>query len=473
MTEKRHSAAVQQGPGPKSIPIGEFDGAATLPADNGVLLSTPMYWLYEMGHAALNPSRAIADATKLFFKNPANPLSHTTYGKSVAAAAELFERSTRRYRRPDWNIDHTVVGAEHIPVHINSVWERPFCRLLHFERAFKHAPRRPQPKLLIVAPMSGHYPTLLRGTVETFLPNHDVYLTEWADARMVPVTEGRFDLDDYIDYLISILHVLGGDAHVIAVCQPSVPVLAAVALMEADKDPYVPHSMVLMGGPIDTRINSNAVNKLAEDRGLEWFRTHVITKVPFPHPGFMRDVYPGFLQLHGFMSMNLDRHLEAHRNLFTHLIKGDGDSAQKHREFYDEYLAVMDLAAEFYLQTVDTVFIRHALPKGEMTHRNRVIDPSFIKRVALMTVEGENDDISGLGQTEAAHRLCPNIPADNKVHYMQPAVGHYGVFNGSRFRSEIAPRISDFVLSHNGQGRGGRKANGGHPPAAKAAGHGH
>jgi poly(3-hydroxybutyrate) depolymerase len=230
--------------------------------------------------------------------------------------------------------------------------------------------------------------------------------------------------------------------------------------------------MVLMGGPIDTRINSNAVNKLAEDRGLEWFRTHVITKVPFPHPGFMRDVYPGFLQLHGFMSMNLERHLEAHRNLFTHLIKGDGDSAQKHREFYDEYLAVMDLAAEFYLQTVDTVFIRHALPKGEMTHRNRVIDPSCIKRVALMTVEGENDDISGLGQTEAAHRLCPNIPADNKVHYMQPAVGHYGVFNGSRFRSEIAPRISDFVLSHNGQGRGGRKANGAHPPAAKAAGPG-
>ncbi len=473
MTEKRHSAAVQQGPGPKSIPIGEFDGAASLPGDNGVLLSTPMYWLYEMGHAALNPSRAMADATKLFFKNPANPLSHTTYGKSVAAAAELFERSTRRYRRPEWNIDNTVVGAERVPVRINTVWERPFCRLLHFERAFTHAPRRPQPKLLIVAPMSGHYPTLLRGTVETFLPNHDVYLTEWVDARMVPLSEGRFDLDDYIDYLISILHVLGGDAHMIAVCQPSVPVLAAVALMEADKDPYVPHSMVLMGGPIDTRINPNAVNKLAEDRGLEWFRTHVITKVPFPHPGFMRDVYPGFLQLHGFMSMNLDRHLEAHRNLFTHLIKGDGDSAQKHREFYDEYLAVMDLAAEFYLQTVDTVFIRHALPKGEMTHRNRVIDPSFIKRVALMTVEGENDDISGLGQTEAAHRLCPNIPADNKAHYMQPAVGHYGVFNGSRFRSEIAPRISDFVLSHNGQGRGGRKTNGAHPPSAKAAGPGH
>jgi poly(3-hydroxybutyrate) depolymerase len=266
---------------------------------------------------------------------------------------------------------------------------------------------------------------------------------------MVPLSEGRFDLDDYIDYIISILHLLGGDAHVIAVCQPSVPVLAAVALMEENRDPNVPHSMILMGGPIDTRINPNEVNKLAEHRGLTWFRNHVITKVPFPHPGVMRDVYPGFLQLHGFMSMNLDRHIEAHHNLFLHLVKGDGDSAQKHREFYDEYLAVMDLAAEFYLQTVDTVFIRHALPKGEMTHRGRRVDPSAIRRVALMTVEGENDDISSVGQTEAAHALCVNIPEDRKAHYVQPAVGHYGVFNGSRFRAEIAPRIADFALSHN------------------------
>ena len=254
--------------------------------------------------------------------------------------------------------------------------------------------------------MSGHYATLLRGTVEAFLPNHDVYITDGSMRAWCRSPKGRFDLDDYIDYVISMLHTLGGDAHVIAVCQPSVPVLAAVALMEADNDPYVPHSMVLMGGPIDTRVNPNGVNKLAERRGLDWFRSHVITKVPFPHPGFMRDVYPGFLQLHGFVSMNLDRHLEAHRNLFLHLVKGDGDSAQKHREFYDEYLAVMDLAAEFYLQTVDTVFIRHALPKGEMTHRGRRVDPAAIKRVALMTVEGENDDISGVGQTEAAHRCA-------------------------------------------------------------------
>ncbi len=437
--------------------IGEFDGAATLPGDSSGLLATPMYWLYEMGHAALNPARALADATKLFYKNPANPLSHTTYGKSMAAAAELFERSTRRYGRPEWMIEDTVVGGERVPVRITTVWERPFCRLLHFERVFARAPRRPQPKLLIVAPMSGHYATLLRGTVEAFLPNHDVYITDWVNAQSVPLAEGRFDLDDYIDYLISMLHMLGGETHMLAVCQPSVPVMAAAAVMNADNDPYAPYSMVLMGGPIDTRINPTAVNRLATTRDLEWFRSHVITKVPFPHPGVMRDVYPGFLQLHGFMSMNLDRHIEAHHNLFTHLVKGDGDSAQKHREFYDEYLAVMDLSAEFYLQTVDTVFIRHALPKGEMTHRGRRIDPGAITRTALMTVEGENDDISAVGQTKAAHDLCANLTDDMRAHYVQPAVGHYGVFNGSRFRSEIAPRISDFLLSHNGSIGGGKR----------------
>jgi poly(3-hydroxybutyrate) depolymerase len=325
--------------------------------------------------------------------------------------------------------------------------------------------------LLIVAPMSGHYATLLRGTVEAFLPNHDVYITEWRDARTVPMSEGSFDLDDYIDYLISMLHVLGGDTHVLAVCQPAVPVMAAVAVMEADDDPYVPHSMVLMGGPIDTRVNPTGVNKLAERRGINWFRHNVITKVPFPNPGFMRDVYPGFLQLHGFMQMNLDRHIEAHRDLFLHLVRGDGDSAGKHKEFYDEYLAVIDLAAEYYLQTVDTVFVRHALPRGAMMHRDRPVDPSRIKRVGLLTVEGEYDDISGVGQTEAAHRLCSNIPADRQAHWLQPGVGHYGVFNGSRFRSEIAPRISDFILSmsHGRQSRrSGVVAQQGHNGATRA-----
>lgn len=450
MLETRQSIAVQRGSGQESITIGEFDAGATLSGDSTLLQASPLYWFYEMGLAALHPTRAFADATRLFFRNPANPLAHTAYGRSVAAAMELFERSTRRYRRPEWNIHDTMVGGERVPVRPTVIWQRPFCRLLHFERAIVHPSRRPQPKLLLVAPMSGHYPTLLRGTVETFLPDHDVYLTEWIDARMVPLAEGGFDLDDYIDYVISMLHRLDGDVHVIAVCQPSVPVLAAVALMEAADDRCVPHSMVLMGGPIDTRINPNSVNELAESRGLDWFRRHVITKVPFPHPGFMRDVYPGFLQLHGFMSMNLDRHLKAHHDLFLHLVEGDGDSAQKHREFYDEYLAVMDLAAEFYLQTVDTVFIRHLLPKGEMTHRGRPVDLSAIRRVALMTIEGENDDISAVGQTEAAHALCTNLSDDMKAAYLQPGVGHYGVFNGSRFRAEIAPRIADFVRSHAG-----------------------
>jgi len=429
------------------MPIGEFGGAPG-PVTEGVpVLTTPLYWMYEMGHAALNPGRAVADATRLLFQNPMNPLAQTEFGKSVAAACELFERTTRRYGKPEWGIDDVDVNGMRVPVTIHNVWEKPFCRLLYFERQLAKPLRVPHPRVLIVAPMSGHYATLLRGTVEAFLPNHEVYITDWADARMVPMALGRFDLDDYIDYVIEILHVLGGNVHVVGVCQPSVPVIAASAVMEAARDPFVPLSMTLMGGPIDTRSNPTAVNKLAEQRGIEWFRNHVITRVPFPHPGVMRDVYPGFLQLNGFVSMNLDRHIDAHKNLFRHLVEGDGDSVQKHREFYDEYLAVMDLAAEYYLQTVDTVFVKHLLPKGQMTHRGNPVDLKAIERVALMTVEGEKDDISGLGQTKAAHELCASLSADKKVHYEQKGVGHYGVFNGSRFRAEIVPRVSDFMRS--------------------------
>jgi poly(3-hydroxybutyrate) depolymerase len=411
--------------------------------------SLPFYYWYELQHAALGPIRAAADATRIFYKNPINPLTHTTMGKSIAAGCEMFERATRRYGKPDWNIQPIGIDGARVSVHPEVVWERPFCKLVHFERSLPDTSRR-NSKILMVAPMSGHYATLLRGTVEAFLPKHDVYITDWVDARMVPLSDGTFDLDDYIDYLISILHYLGGEVSMIAVCQPSVPVLAAVSLMEARNDAYVPSAMVLMGGPIDTRVNPTAVNQLAEQRGLEWFRRNVITQVPFPHAGMMREVYPGFLQLGGFMSMNLDRHLGAHHEMFMHLVRGDGDSAQKHREFYDEYLAVMDLAAEFYLQTVQTVFVEHALPQGKMMHRHTPVDPSKIRNVALLTVEGEKDDISGVGQTEAAHRLCTSIPAVKKAHYLQLGVGHYGVFNGSRFRAEIVPRISDFILSNNG-----------------------
>jgi len=406
------------------------------------------YQLYEMNHAAMSPMRAAADATRLSFKNPLNPMSHTAFGRSVTAACEVFERATRRYAKPTFGLDSTQVGGVRVAVHEEIVWSRPFCNLVHFERALPDPARR-HPKLLIVAPMSGHYATLLRGTVEAMLPRHEVYITDWVDARQVPLAAGRFDLDDYIDTVIAMIHHLGPDTHVMAVCQPAVPVFAAVALMEADNDPLAPSSMVLMGGPIDTRVNPTAVNTMAQERGLEWFERHVIMPVPWPLPGFLRQVYPGFLQLGGFMGMNLDRHILAHREFYDHLVQGDGDSAGKHRDFYDEYLAVMDLTAEFYLQTVERVFIQHALPKGEFLHRGRRVDPSAIRRTALLTIEGERDDISGVGQTEAAQRLAVNLPEDKRYHYLQTGVGHYGVFNGSRYRSEIAPRISDFVWTHD------------------------
>jgi poly(3-hydroxybutyrate) depolymerase len=339
------------------------------------------------------------------------------------------------------------VDGRTVPVAERVVWKKPFSSLIHFDRALPKR-RAPDPKVLIVAPLSGHYATLLRGTVQAMLPAHDVYITDWQDARMVPLSEGRFDLDDYIDYVIEMLRHLGPGSHAIAVCQPSVPVLAAVALMSEDGDPALPATMTLMGGPIDTRMTPTAVNRLAKARGTEWFRRNTIMKVPFPHPGFMRDVYPGFLQLSGFMAMNFDRHVTAHHEFFHHLVDGDGDSAEKHREFYDEYLAVMDLTAEFYLQTVDTVFVRHALPKGQMTHRGRPVRPEAIRRAALLTIEGERDDVSGVGQTKAAHALCTNLSNDRNQHYLADGVGHYGVFNGSRFRKDIQPRIAEFIRKH-------------------------
>lgn len=410
------------------------------------------YQLYELNHAMMAPWRAVADHMRLAYSNPLNPLSHTCFGRTMAAGLEVLERATRRYGKPAFGLDTTTVDGHPVSVHEKVVWQRPFCNLVHFERMLPGG-HRADPKILMVAPMSGHYATLLRGTVETLLPHAEIYITDWVDARMVPLSDGSFDLDDFIDYIIDMMHALGPDTHVIAVCQPSVPVLAAVAVMEEDSDPLAPASMTLMGGPIDTRVNPTAVNRLAEERPIEWFRDNVIMPVPWPQPGFMRMVYPGFLQLSGFMSMNLDRHLIAHNEFFEHLVKNDGDAAEKHRDFYDEYLAVMDMTAEFYLQTVETVFMRHALPKGEMMHRSRRVDTGAIRNVALLTVEGENDDISGVGQTKAAQTICPNIPDSRRLHYMQPDVGHYGVFNGSRFRREIAPRIVSFIEANRRETR--------------------
>ncbi|MGA7267741.1 MAG: polyhydroxyalkanoate depolymerase [Aestuariivirga sp.] len=404
-----------------------------------------LYYLYEMNHAALAPWRAAADAGLSFWKSPSNPLASTQMGRSMAASLEMFERGTRRYGKPAFEITDTILGDDLVAVEEVEALQKDFCRVINFRKQWTTAPARPEHKLLIVAPMSGHYATLLRGTVEAMLPHYDVYITDWIDARTVPLSRGSFDLDDYIDYVTEILHTLGPGTSVMAVCQPSVPVLAAVSLMNAAKDPCAPRSMILMGGPIDTRRNPTAVNKLAEKRGIDWFRQNVVMKVPPPHAGMMRDVYPGFLQLGGFMTMNLDRHIDAHRELFWHLVEGDGDSAEKHREFYDEYMSVMDLTADFYLQTVEKVFINHDLPRGTFTHRNQKIDPGKITQTALMTIEGERDDISGVGQTEAAQDLCSALAPEKKLHHLQEGVGHYGVFNGSRFRREIVPRIVEFV----------------------------
>jgi len=403
-----------------------------------------------MNHAAMAPLRAGADLMRQACNNPLNPLSNTAFGRSLDAGFEVFERLTRRYGKPEFGISSTDIDGKAVDVVEEVVWTKPFCRLIHFNRSLPEE-RPADPKIVLVAPMSGHYATLLRGTVGALLPHADIYITDWIDARTVPLTEGRFDLDDYISYVVEMLHHLGEGTHVVAVCQPSVPVLAAVALMEADQDRFAPASMTLMGGPIDTRINPTGVNELAKAKPIDWFRDSVVMPVPWPQPGFGRSVYPGFLQLSGFMSMNLDRHMSAHKDFYLNLVKNDGDSAEKHREFYDEYLAVMDLTAEFYLQTVETVFIEHALPKGTMMHRGRAVDPAAIRNVALFTVEGENDDISGIGQTKAAHDLCLNLPQEKRRHYMQPDVGHYGVFNGSRFRNEIVPQMVAFFQEHQRQ----------------------
>ena len=404
-----------------------------------------LYHWYELSHAAVGPARVAADSCRLMLQHPLNLMGQTSLARHTAAALEVFERTTRRYDRPSFGISRTSVDSAPVAVTEKVVWQSPFCKVVHFERDLPQARRDRDPRLLIVAPMSGHFATLLRGTVETFLPDHEVYITDWQDAHEVPLIAGAFDLDDYIDTIRGIFRHFGGDVHVFAVCQPSVPVLAATALMEADGDPDVPLSVMMAGGPIDTRVSPTVVNKLAVERGTDWFRRNVITSVPWPNAGFGRSVYPGFLQLSGFMTMNLDRHMSAHKELFQHLVAGDGDNAEKHREFYDEYLAVMDLTAEFFLQTVDSVFVRHLLPRGEFTHRGRKVDLGAIRRVAMLTIEGEKDDITGLGQCRAALDLCTGLADDMKMHFECPKVGHYGVFNGSRFRRQIAPRIAAFA----------------------------
>jgi poly(3-hydroxybutyrate) depolymerase len=405
------------------------------------------YYAYEMAHAFLSPMRFGMQTLRHSLDWPFNPMAHTPMGKNMIAACEVFENITRRYGKPEFGIKSVQMSGLTVPVRQETVLAHPFCNLVHFARDEAVTGQRHDPKVLIIAPMSGHYATLLRGTVEAMIPEHDVYVTDWNDARNVPIAVGRFDFDDFVDYIIEFVKFIGTNTHVIAVCQPAVPALVATALMAARQQECQPASLVLMGGPIDTRRNPTKVNELAGSRSINWFEQNVISAVPFPHPGCMRPVYPGFMQLTGFMTMNLERHMNAHVDLFRDLVKGDCDSVKQHQDFYEEYLAVMDLTAEFYLQTVKTVFQDHLLPDRKLIHRNELVDCGAIKQTALMTVEGERDDICGLGQTEAAHDLCTSISPDEKVHYVQPGVGHYGVFNGTRWRTEIQPRIREFIPS--------------------------
>jgi poly(3-hydroxybutyrate) depolymerase len=403
-----------------------------------------MYHAYEWQRLLARPVRIWANTLEQVYSSPYNPLSDTWFGKSVAASAEIVARLTQNYGKPAFGLKTTQIGNETVAVNEEILLRKPFCQLLHFHRDTT----RRDPKVLVVAPMSGHFATLLRGTVEALLPDHDVHITDWADAREVTLGEGNFDLDDYVDYVIEFCRYLGPDVHVIAVCQPSVPVLAAAALMAEAKDPRQPRSITLMGGPIDTRLSPTRPNDLAVRNSMMWFRQNVISTVPLNYPGALRRVYPGFLQLTSFISMNLDRHINAHMRQFEYLVKGDDDNADGHRAFYDEYLAVMDLTAEFYLQTVEVVFKEHLLPRGEWVSRGRKVDPAAIE-TALMTVEGELDDISGIGQTKAAHALTPNIPGARHVHWEQPRVGHYGIFNGRKWREQILPRVRDFIRDND------------------------
>lgn len=403
------------------------------------------YYAYELAHTIVRPLRFTAEAVKYCVESPFNPISATPLGRIISAACEVFENVTRRYGKPQFSLKETKVCGVRVPLTEEIVLAKPFCNLIHFRREFDVPQPKPDPKVLIIAPMSGHYATLLRGTVASMTEEHDVYVTDWADAREVPIIEGEFNLDSFIDYAIEFIQFLGPDTHVMAVCQPAVPALAATAIMAQRNDPLQPASLTLMGGPIDTRRNPTKVNELARTRSLAWFEQNVIDYVPFPHPGIMRRVYPGFMQLTGFMTMNLERHMNAHVGLFNDLIKGDCDSVKQHQDFYEEYLAVMDLTAEFYLQTVKTVFQDHALPRATMMHHNTLVDCTAIRKTALITIEGERDDICGLGQTEAAHALCPNVADDERFHYVQPGVGHYGVFNGTRWRTEIQPRIRQMI----------------------------
>ncbi len=406
-----------------------------------------LYNTYEIQRAMLSGASSWAAIWAEYLSNPSNPLGYTGMAPIMASALEVFAHAYAPRGKPEWGLTHSYVDGKDHALSESVVLSKPFCDLKHFRR---DGLPEDAPKLLVVAPMSGHYATLLRGTVARMIEHQDVYVTDWADAKMVPLDQGLFDLDDYIDYVIEFLEYLGPGTHVMAVCQPSVPAYAATAIMGASQNPCRPASLTMMGGPIDTRASPTSVNDVAKERPLSWFTNNVIATVPFAYPGSGRKVYPGFLQLAGFLSMNLGSHIYSQYEFFNHLITGDGDSAASHKAFYDEYLSCCDLTAEFYLQTVEHVFKEHSLPKGEFVHRGKAIDLGAIQDTALLAIEGERDDISGIGQTKAGLDLAQNLPAAMKHYHLAKEVGHYGIFNGSKWRMQIAPVVEQWMRDHPG-----------------------
>ena len=403
-----------------------------------------LYNAYEMQKNWLAGASAMASLSSELLQSPASPFAYFG-GPVMASALEVFAHAATPRGKPAFGFTSTTVDGREVEVIEEIVLQKPFGQLKRFRKVGVEG----APRLLIVAPMSGHFATLLRGTAERMLPGHDVYITDWRDARQVPLSAGRFDLDDYIDYVQAFLEAIGPGAHMLAVCQPSVPCYALACVMSAAKHPCRPKTLTMMGGPIDTREAPTSVNDVATERPHAWFRQNVIATVPMMYPGAGRRVYPGFLQLTGFLAMNLGSHMESHFAMFKDLVKGDDDAADSTKAFYEEYRSVCDMTAEFYLQTIETVFQNHSLPKGEMMHRGVRVDPAAIKDIAILAIEGERDDISGLGQTKAALKISTGLPDAMKKYHMAPGAGHYGIFNGSRWRTLIAPVVEEWIAAHD------------------------
>jgi poly(3-hydroxybutyrate) depolymerase len=408
-----------------------------------------LYQFHELNRTLLSPLIQWAEASAKLFTNPVSPLAHTPFAQRIAAGYELMYRLGKDYEKPEFGIKNVPVEGKSVSVFEEIALEKPFCRLIHFKKDLSQFPDLKQPTVLLVAPLSGHHSTLLRDTVRSLLSNHDVHVTDWTDARMVPVSEGPFHLHDYVFYVQEFIRLLGPDVHVISVCQPTVPVLAAISLMASANDPKLPKTMTMMGGPIDPRQSPTAVNDLAIKKPYSWFETRMIYSVPANYPGFGRKVYPGFLQHTGFIAMNPGRHAQSHWDFYMHLREGDNASAEEHRKFYDEYNAVLDMPAEYYLETIKIVFQEFDLPKGTWEIGGQLVRPQDIKNVALLTVEGELDDISGAGQTQAAHALCSGIPTAMKEDFTVPKAGHYGIFSGRRWRETVCPKIGEFIKEHS------------------------